>query len=123
MRLNLFVTLAGPAALGTWGCINPSDSPVASVEPHSSEARPLGLSWASCGFPPEAKAAVGIVSLRVLVSANGAPSTVEIISAPESAFAVHARRCALLKTYRPATTATGEAIAAYTPTFLVRFQR
>ena len=111
------------AGFATFACTNPSGAPATAAESHLSEALPLGASWASCGFPPEAQASVGIISLRVLVSPSGAPSTVEIISAPEPAFAEHARRCALSRTYRPATTADGKAVAAYTPTFFVRFQR
>jgi hypothetical protein len=124
LRFLLFtVAFVALAAFATLACTKSSGAPATSAEPQLSEARPLGTSWASCGFPLEAQASVGIVCLRVLVGPNGAPSTVEITSAPEPAFAEHARRCALSKTYRPATTAAGEPVAAYTPTFCARFQR
>lgn len=121
--LQFTVVFFALAALATLACTKSSRAPATSAESHLSEARPLGASWASCGFPPEAQTSAGIVSLRVLVSPNGAPSTVEIISAPEPAFAEHGRRCALSKTYRPAMTADGKPVVAYTPTFSVRFQR
>jgi hypothetical protein len=121
--LHFIVAFGALAAFATLACTKSSGAPTTPAEPQPSEARPLGSSWASCGFPPEAQASVGITCLRVLVSPNGAPSTVEITSAPEPAFAEHARRCALSKTYRPARTAAGEPLSAYTPTFCVRFQR
>jgi hypothetical protein len=121
--LHFIVPFFALTALATSACTKSFGGSATSAEPQLSEARPLGTSWASCGFPPEAQASVGVICLRVLVSPNGAPSTVEITSAAEPALAEHARRCALSKTYRPATTAAGEPVAAYTPTFCVRFQR
>lgn len=117
------------ALAGTWACSSHSaGEPAASDKADASaaiasEARPLGGSWASCGFPERAEASVGVVSLRVLVNLNGKPASVEIVAASEPVFAEHARRCALSMTYAAAKTANGEPILTYTPIFVVRFAR
>jgi len=78
---------------------------------------------APCGFPAGTRLDFAIVKLRVFVQPDGKPARVEVISAPEPAFAEHARRCALARTFSPARNATGEPIAAFTPPFSVFFRR
>lgn len=118
-------TSLSPAPPMPEGSLQPSELSTAPVPSSSisADASPLGTSWAPCGFPADARADVGIVKLRVRVNVNGSALDVEILSAPNQTFADHARSCALTRTYRPARSASGETIDAYTPSFFVRFVR
>jgi protein TonB len=91
----------------------------------SRPAGPLRRDW-SCAWPDEAQDSDlrdVRATIRVSVDSGGAPSLVEIVSAPPGGFGEAARRCAERELYRPALDPAGKPIAAPTHLFNVHFLR
>lgn len=90
-----------------------------------SPARPAGTDW-DCTWPKQARSLSTdeeTVTLRVNVKADGTPTQATVLSNPGHGFGRAARRCALSRSYQPATNRSGQAISAQTPPIRVRFTR
>lgn len=91
----------------------------------SRAATPFRSDW-SCPWPEESQDSEtrdARVTIRVSVTRDGTPSTVEVLSAPPGGFAGAARRCAQGERYRPALDASGRPVAGDTHLVNVHFQR
>jgi hypothetical protein len=91
----------------------------------SRPATPLRRDWA-CAWPAGAEDSDlrdARATIRVSVGSDGAPSQVEVLSAPQGGFGEAARRCAAREIYRPALDRTGKPMAAETHLFNVHFLR
>lgn len=94
-------------------------------EDRSRPAHPSSLVW-DCPFPEEAdKNAVNYarVMLIALITPEGRPQSVTVVSDPGFGFGAAARRCAMGQTFEAARNASGAAVASTTPPFAVTFKR
>ncbi|MDI1442641.1 energy transducer TonB [Polyangium sp. 6x1] len=79
-----------------------------------------------CDFPPEADVAgvrEAVVTLRILVRADGRAQKVEVVSDPGYGFGAQARYCAYEHRYRPALDRAGQPIQASLGPVRIRFTR
>jgi hypothetical protein len=95
--------------------------------PHSQDKLPWNYPGEpDCAFPNAADAAkidTAVVAIRVLVKADGSPQKVQTVEEPGSGFGPAAIRCAMARTYEPATDDNGNAIDGWTPPIRIVFRR
>jgi biopolymer transport protein ExbD len=107
----------GPGAVGSAG---PPPAPAGG----SPVSLGPGSAWA-CPYPPEADQK-GIdaaeVAVVLIVGADGALAGARVVEDPGNGFGATALRCAVARTYGPATDARGVAVAS-TTTIRIRFTR
>ena len=114
---------------GLVACAEPSRrSPATPIAfPHSQDK----LAWnypgdAECAFPraaDPAKIDAAVVAIRVLVKADGSPQMAQTLEEPGFGFGAAAIRCAMARTYEPATDDNGNAIDGWTPPIRIVFRR
>jgi len=117
-------TAPGTREVGTATAPGPSGPPASAKQDLSKRAAPSSGSW-SCSrlFPADATVNVASVTIVVLVSAEGRPTAVQVVSDPGGGFASAAKSCAMGQSYRPGLDSEGRATATQTAPFAVRFTR
>lgn len=102
----------------------PSRAPAGPAADLAQTAKPEGSDWdCSSLFPPDASVNLAHVTLAVRVGPDGRARSVSVLSDPGEGFGPAARACAMRQRYRPALDRAGNAVAAQTAPFRVRFTR
>jgi protein TonB len=106
------------------GCETQADAPVVRsppmAQPAVEVARPITLAGGStwdCIFPAQSdvdKIDEAVVTLSVVVRADGTPSSVRVVKDPGHDFGAAARGCALAKRYQPALDRAGAPVVSAT---------
>jgi len=92
----------------------------------SRPAMPKSMSWADCGFPPEADVEqINFARVRVVVTVgpDGRAKSVAVQNDPGHGFGARARVCAMRKTFEPGLDRWGKPVTRTTPPIWIKFER